>query len=167
MSIYWWYKLRAGRPGFVSWYIQTFLFAISSIPALGPTQPPTHWVPGVFSWGLSSHGLKLPTYLHLVRKLSRSSISPLPQYIFMTWCLVKNRNIYLLLSACCMSYSTHFPSFDHPNNVSDEYKLWSSSVCSFLHSSFLGLESLFCVLILSEWNERKVRTSSIRDGMLT
>jgi hypothetical protein len=36
--------------------------------------------------------MKLTTHLHLVpRSRMRGAISPLPQYVFMAWCLVKHR----------------------------------------------------------------------------
>jgi hypothetical protein len=35
---------------------------------------------------------KLTTHLHLVPKLMRGAISPLPQYVFMAWCFVKHRD---------------------------------------------------------------------------
>jgi hypothetical protein len=37
--------------------------------------------------------MKLTTHLHLVpRSRMRGSIPPLPQYVFMEWCLVKHRD---------------------------------------------------------------------------
>jgi hypothetical protein len=46
-------------------------------------------------------GVKLTTYLHLVpRSRMRGAIPPLPQYVFMAWCLVKRRDN----SALCVMY---------------------------------------------------------------
>jgi len=42
-------SVRAGRLGFDSRYGQgSSIFVIASKSALGPTQPPTQWVPGAF-----------------------------------------------------------------------------------------------------------------------
>jgi hypothetical protein len=46
--------------------------------ALGPTQPPIQWIPGPLSLG--------------VKRLGRGAVPPLPQYVFMAWCLVKHRD---------------------------------------------------------------------------
>jgi hypothetical protein len=53
-----------------------------SIPALGPTQPPVQWVPGVLSPGLKcGRGETLSTHPHLVprSRMSRSYISSPPR----------------------------------------------------------------------------------------
>jgi hypothetical protein len=43
-----------------------FLYPVS-IPALGPTQPPVQWVPGVISPGIKrGRGVTLTTHPHLV-----------------------------------------------------------------------------------------------------
>jgi hypothetical protein len=44
--------LRAERPRFDSRQDKIFLFSTASRPALGPTQPPVQWVPGVISLGI-------------------------------------------------------------------------------------------------------------------
>jgi hypothetical protein len=44
-----------------------------------------------FPRGLSSRGVKLTTHLHLVpMSRMRGAIPPLPQYLFLAWCLVKH-----------------------------------------------------------------------------
>jgi hypothetical protein len=51
-----------------------------SRPALGPTQPPVQWVPGVLSPGVKrGRGVMLTTHLHLVpRSWMSRSYTPLP-----------------------------------------------------------------------------------------
>jgi len=62
-----------------------FLFTTVSRLALGPTQPPIHWVLG----GPYSRGMKLTTYLHLVLRLRMcGAVHQFPQYVFMAWCLI-------------------------------------------------------------------------------
>jgi hypothetical protein len=59
-----------------------FLLAPASIPALGPTQLPVQWVPGVLSLGVKrGQGMMLTTHPHLVPRLrmSRSCTSSPPQ----------------------------------------------------------------------------------------
>jgi hypothetical protein len=74
--------LRAGRSGFNPRHGQRiFLLAAASRPALGPTQPPTQWVPGVLSPGVKrGRGVMLTTHPHLVPRLrmSRSYTSSPP-----------------------------------------------------------------------------------------
>jgi hypothetical protein len=59
------------------------VFPLSSVsrPALGPTQPPVQWVPGVLSPGLKrGRGVTLTTHPHLVlmSRMSRSYTSSPP-----------------------------------------------------------------------------------------
>jgi hypothetical protein len=56
---------------------------------------------------------KLTTHLHLPPTLvMRDSIPPLPQYIFMAWCLVKQRNNFTFtLSFSCRLSEAYFKNF--------------------------------------------------------
>jgi hypothetical protein len=48
---------------------------------------------GLFRWGVKRPGCETDTHLHLVpRSRMQDAITPLPQYVFMAWCLVKHRD---------------------------------------------------------------------------
>jgi hypothetical protein len=60
------------------------IFPLTSVsrPALGPTQPPVQWVPGVLSPGVKrGRGVKMTTHPHLMprSRMSRSYVSPSPR----------------------------------------------------------------------------------------
>jgi hypothetical protein len=64
-----------------------------SRPALGPEQPPIQWVQGAFSLGIQRSGCeadRLPATSDEVK--NEWSYTSAPQYVFMAWCLVKNRD---------------------------------------------------------------------------
>jgi hypothetical protein len=68
----------------------TILFTTASRTALGPTQPPIQWVPGVLSLGVKRLGREADTHLHLVpRSKNELHYTSTPQYAFTAWCLVK------------------------------------------------------------------------------
>jgi hypothetical protein len=75
--------LQTGRLGFDPRQRQRiFPLASASRPALGPTQSPVQWVPGVFSPGVKrGRGVMLTTHPHLVLRLrmSRSYTSSHPK----------------------------------------------------------------------------------------
>jgi hypothetical protein len=49
--------------------------------------------------------VRLTTHLHLVPRLRKHGVvPPLPQYVFMVWCVVKHRDVYLYLSTCGMVF---------------------------------------------------------------
>jgi hypothetical protein len=52
------------------------------------------------SQGRSGWGMKVTTHLHLVLRLRICGvIIPLPQYVFMAWCLVKHRDNFIFTFA--------------------------------------------------------------------
>jgi hypothetical protein len=74
-----------------------FLFTTASRTALGPTQPPIQWVPGILSLGVKrpgrEAGYSLPSSAEVKNAWSYTSSL---QYVFMAWCLVKQRNNFTL-----------------------------------------------------------------------
>jgi hypothetical protein len=61
--------------------------------ALRPTQPPIQRVLGALSLGVKRSGREAGTHFHLVpRSQNAWSYTSIPQYAFMSWCLVKLRN---------------------------------------------------------------------------
>jgi hypothetical protein len=81
-----------------------FLFTTASRTALGPTQPPIQRVPGAHILAVKRPRRETDHSLHLVpRSRMRGVISPLPQYIFMAWCLVKPRDNFTLPLLYCIT----------------------------------------------------------------
>jgi hypothetical protein len=65
-----WFDPRQGQ--------RIFLLVPASRLALGPTQPPIHWVPGVLSPGVKrGRGVTLITHPHLLPRLSMNSLAQL------------------------------------------------------------------------------------------
>jgi hypothetical protein len=62
-----------------------------------------------------------------------------------------------------MSRPPQLPCFNHPNKFDEEYRLWSSSLCSFLHDPFTAISGPNILLntlfseTLSPWSSLKVR----------
>jgi hypothetical protein len=80
--------------------LETFLFTTASRTALGPTQPPIQWVPGTLSLGVKRLGREAdhlrPSSVEVKNAWSYTST---PQYAFMVWCLVKQRDTFTFMSA--------------------------------------------------------------------
>jgi hypothetical protein len=72
--------LRIRCPGFDSQQgKEVFLYAIASIPDLGPTHPRIQWVPGAPFPGLRGRGVKLTTELKSSAEVkSGGALPPLP-----------------------------------------------------------------------------------------
>jgi hypothetical protein len=74
------------------WGLGIFLFTTVSTTALGPTQPPIHWVPGAPSLGVKRSGREADHSPPSSAEVKRGALLPLLQYVFMAWCLVKHRD---------------------------------------------------------------------------
>jgi len=87
-------RLRAGRPGFDSRQKQKFhLFSTSSRPTLGPTQPPTQWVPRSHSLGVKRLRRETDGWHPASAEVRYAwRYTSIPQYMFVVWCLVKHRD---------------------------------------------------------------------------
>jgi hypothetical protein len=85
-------RIRAGLPEPDSRQGQGFFLVTASRPALGPTQPPTHWVSGALSPVIKWRG-------HEVDHSSPSSAAvnnawkcnSTPPYVIMACCLIKEK----------------------------------------------------------------------------
>jgi len=66
-------------------------------------QPPIQWVPGGSSLRLKNDwGLKVGIH-HVVLRLMDQAIPPLPQYVFMSWCLHTETTLPFLSSLNILS----------------------------------------------------------------
>jgi hypothetical protein len=75
-----------------------FLFTTASRTALGTTQPPIQWVPGALSLGVKRPGREVDNSLPSNAKIKNAwSYTSTPQYVFMAWCLVKQRDSFTFL----------------------------------------------------------------------
>jgi hypothetical protein len=75
------------------WGLRIFLFTTASRTALGPTQPPTQWVPRAISLGVEWQGRETDHSPQCTNKVKNvRSYTSTPQYAFMAWCLVKHRD---------------------------------------------------------------------------
>jgi hypothetical protein len=76
--------------------LRIFLFTTASRMALGPTQPPIQWEPGLFPWGVKRPGREAdhspPSSAKVKNVWSYTSIPPL---LFMEWCLVNHRDKFV------------------------------------------------------------------------
>jgi hypothetical protein len=70
-----------------------FRFTTASRTALGPTQPPTWWVPWAFCLGVKRTRREADHSLPSSAEVKNSwSYTSTPQYVFMAWCSVKHED---------------------------------------------------------------------------
>jgi hypothetical protein len=63
---------------------ENFLFSASSWPALGPTQPPIRWVPGVISPGVKRPGREADYWPPTSAEVKKTWVcTSTPPYVFM------------------------------------------------------------------------------------
>jgi hypothetical protein len=72
-----------------------FLFAAAYGQALGPTQPPIQWVPGVLSPGIKRPGREADHSPASSVEVNAWSYTSTPQYIFMACCWIKHYDAVL------------------------------------------------------------------------
>jgi hypothetical protein len=103
-----------------------FLFTTVSSPALEPTQPHIQWVPGAISWAWS-----WPlTSVQCRGQRMRGAVPALPQYVFMAWCSVKQRDNFTFASTFRILISS-------ATNMSNNS--WTRFVSEVQMQPFLGL----------------------------
>jgi hypothetical protein len=100
--------------------IRFFLFTTASRPSLGPTQPHVQWVPGALSLGVKrpGHEADRSPPSSDEAKNAWSYTPPLPQYVFMRWCLIKHRDAlrtpsYRLGESWCSNHGSRRHSYWH------------------------------------------------------
>jgi hypothetical protein len=81
-------RLQAGQPGFDSRQGKIRLFSITSMPALGRTQPPVQCVPGALLFRVKLQGHEADHRIHLVLRSVMVELYIQALYVFMTWCLI-------------------------------------------------------------------------------
>jgi hypothetical protein len=81
-------------------FLWILLFDTAYKTALGPTQPPIQVVPGALSPGGKTAGSwsQPLTSIQFRRQRMRGVIPPLPQYVFIAWCLVKHKENFTFLN---------------------------------------------------------------------
>jgi hypothetical protein len=100
----WWFEYRQ-RLG-------TSLFTTASRPALGPTQLPIQWVPGVLSLGVKRPRREADHSLPSSAEVKNAwSYTSTPQYVLMAWCLVKHRDNFTFTLPLYLESKLH----DHYN----------------------------------------------------
>jgi hypothetical protein len=84
--------------------IEIFLFATTSKPALGHTQPPIQWIPGTLTLGIKQSVCEADYSPPFTAKIKNEWIcTSTPQYnIFMLWCVIKHR---MRLCGMMLSYA--------------------------------------------------------------
>jgi hypothetical protein len=75
-------RLRAGRSGICVPAGARYFSLQKTIPAVGPNQPPIHWV---HSWRSCSRSVMLKTDLHLAAGFMSGAIPLLPLYASVAW----------------------------------------------------------------------------------
>jgi hypothetical protein len=83
---------------------------------------------GLSPWEQSGQGVNLTICLYLVsRSRMREAILPLPQHVFMAWCLVKHRDNFTFLCACIMCHAEYF--------CSTNFLMFKVSIGGFQHTT--------------------------------
>jgi hypothetical protein len=117
-----------------------FLFTTTSRIAVGPTQPHIQWVPGALALGVKRPGNEAdhspPSSAEVKNEWSCTST---PQYVFMAWCLVKNRDFtfFIITNRYIYLYYT-FIFLSLPFIYTSQITVSLISVFKLMGSSFLN-----------------------------
>jgi hypothetical protein len=95
--------------------------------------------------GKAAGGMKLTTHLHLVPRSMRGAIPPLPQYVFIAWCLVKHKDNF---------FTFHLPRYLIKNIfifvVNNKNILRVLNI--FLSLNYVNLLKIFSIMSICKYN---------------
>jgi hypothetical protein len=91
------------------------LFTTAFRTALGPTQPPIECVPRDLSQGVKRPGREADQSPASSAEVKNAwSYTSTPQYVFVAWCLVKHRQLYLYLYVASFNIRVKLADYRNP-----------------------------------------------------
>jgi hypothetical protein len=99
------------------------LLTTASRTALGPTQPPIKWVPGVLSLGVQWQRREADHSPESSDEIMNAwSYTSAPQYVFMAWCLVKHRDTFTFINVYVTVIRSTLLCLSKNTKLAEEFK---------------------------------------------